>query len=109
MSKAAADTKRSVTAKLKTKGGQAASEGLWNISLGGVFAEVQDPLGFGDEVACEFHLPTEPRILRCKGFVVWSSRTAPDKAMGKTGVALRLTDIRIAEMRHLSDNIGRLL
>jgi len=79
------------------------SDLIHNISLGGIFIETPDAMPFGVEVALEFTLPVPPRAIRCRGFVVWSSRTHPDKCPGQQGVGIRLTDIGITEMRLLND------
>jgi hypothetical protein len=96
------------TVKARLQSGQMPDiETLWNVSLGGVFLEMRDPLPFGAEVTLEFALDVDPRIVRCKGFVVWTTKTSPEKAPGKTGVSLRLAEIRIAEMRALAQAIGQ--
>ena len=84
-------------------------QALWNISLGGLFFEMNEPMAFGSEVTLEFNLPVDPRLVRCKGFVVWTTKTSPDKARGKTGVAVRLADIKMAEMRAIGQAIGQAL
>lgn len=87
------------------------SRGLWNISLGGIFLEMSEPLPFGSDLLADISLPVAPRNLRCKGYVVWTTRTNPQKvkAKGISGAALRLTDIHIQEMRILAECIGRQL
>ncbi len=77
-----------------------------NISLGGVFIEMDDPLPFGAEIALEFSLPVAPRTIRCKGFVVWSTKTHPDRLPGSSGIGVRLMDIGITDMRVLNDFIA---
>ncbi len=83
-----------------------ATERIRNISLGGVFIEMSDPLPFGAEFALEFSLPVAPRTIRCRGFVVWSSKTHPDRMPGSHGVGVRLMDIGIADMRVLNEFIA---
>ena len=90
-------------------GRTSSSDVIRNISLGGVFIEMPEPLPFGAELSLEFTLPVVPRSIRCKGFVVWSSKTHPDRCPGKSGAGVRLMDIGISEMRILNDFIdGRL-
>jgi uncharacterized protein (TIGR02266 family) len=97
----------SLNVKLRLPDGHTTStELISNISLGGVFIEMQEPLAFGVEVVLEFSLPSPSRTIRCKGFVVWSTRSHPDRAPGKQGVGIRLTDIGIADMRVLNEFIA---
>jgi uncharacterized protein (TIGR02266 family) len=84
-------------------GRAAASSMIRNLSLGGVFIEMPEPLPFGAELSLEFALPIAPRLIRCRGFVVWSSKTHPDRFPGKSGVGVRLMDIGITEMRILNE------
>jgi Tfp pilus assembly protein PilZ len=81
------------------------SNPIRNISLGGVFIDMPEPLAFGAELALEFTLPVAPRLIRCKGFVVWSSKTHPERCPGRSGVGVRLMDIGIGEMRILHEFI----
>jgi len=103
------DPKPRLHAKLRLPDGQrvVASE-IWNTSLGGVFVERTPPLPFGMAVVCEF----EPqgrggRSIRCNGYVVWTTKQHPERASGKSGSAVRLADIGIADMRLLADYVGR--
>ena len=77
-----------------------------NISLGGVFIQMDDPLPFGSEFDLEFSLPGPQRAIRCAGFVAWSTRTAPERKgpLGE-GIGVRLTGIGIADMRSLAEFI----
>jgi uncharacterized protein (TIGR02266 family) len=96
-----------LSVKLKLPDGRTTStEVIRNISLGGIFIAMGDPLAFGAEVALEFTLPVAPRTIRCKGFVVWSTRTHPDKVPGLTGIGVRLLDIGITDMRVLNEFIA---
>ena len=45
--------------------------------------------------------------MRCKGFVIWTTKEAPDKANGKHGVGVRLMELAVAEMRNIADAVGR--
>src|SRR5688500_1400654 len=84
--------------KLRLANGTVLTErSVWNTSLGGVFLEMKDPLSFGTELDIEFLLPREGEIIRCAGFVVWSTNTTPTSAPGKQGIAIRLIDIGISE------------
>jgi Tfp pilus assembly protein PilZ len=81
------------------------AEKIANISLGGVFIEMPDPPGFGTEVALEFKLTQERSPIRCKGFVVWSTKGKAEVADGRKGVGIRLTGLSVADMKGLSDFI----
>ncbi len=76
---------------------------IMNLSLGGVFIETPDPLGFGTEIDLEFSLPHG--VIRCRGLVVWSTKTAPQRAGGRTGMGVRLMKIGVSEMRELETYI----
>ncbi len=85
------------------------AEEIANISLGGVFIEMREPLPFGTDVDLEFNLPAEARTIRCKGFVVWSTTTSPERGGGREGIGVRLMDIGVREMRLLNEFIERRL
>jgi len=96
----------SVTVKLKSSDGRRiSSERLSNVSLGGVFIEMDDPLAFGTDVELEFSLPIDPRAICCRGFVVWSTKTSPERAQGQSGIGVRLMDIGVREMRIVNQYI----
>ena len=93
--------------KIRTADGRVSSSTtIRNISLGGVFVEMKEPLAFGVELDLEFSLPAAPRQIRCKGFVVWSSKTHPERCPGMSGIGVRLMDIGITEMRVLNDFVA---
>ena len=95
-----------LSVKLRSPDGRRAStEFIRNISLGGVFIEMADPLPFGTDVELEFSLPVDPRLIRCRGFVVWSTRTSPDQGQGREGIGVRLMDIGVRDMRLLNEFI----
>jgi Tfp pilus assembly protein PilZ len=98
-----------VEAKIKTGTKSSVASGVWNTSLGGLFLEMKEPVAFGADVELELSLPEDPRTIRCGGFVIWSTKSSPEKAPHKSGVAVRLTNIGIAEMRHLARCVGRTL
>lgn len=83
------------------------ASGVWNISLGGVFLGMLEPLAFGAEAAFEFALGPGNGTVRCKGFVIWSTKDTPEKGNGNKGIAVRLTDLALSEMRSISDVVGR--
>jgi uncharacterized protein (TIGR02266 family) len=100
----------SIEVKLRSPDGtRVTSTRIQNISLGGVFIEMAEPLPFGADVELEFTLPVEPRVICCMGFVVWSTRDAPERGRGSTGIGVRLIDIRVREMRLLNEFIERQL
>jgi Tfp pilus assembly protein PilZ len=97
-----------VALKLRTPDGRRLEPGgIWNISLGGVFVEMREPLPFGEEVGVEFDLEGRTKPVQCSGFVVWSTRDTPAKAEGRSGMALRLTNLGIADMRAIAACVGR--
>ncbi len=96
-----------LSVKLRAPGGRVVSSStIRNISLGGVFIDMPDPLAFGAELEIEFSLPAAPRQIRCKGFVVWSSKTHPERCPGLSGIGVRLMDIGITEMRILNEFVA---
>ena len=98
----------SLRVKLKRPNGRrldAAS--VWNISLGGIFIEMPEPLSFGEDLQLEFELSGQSLPLICKGFVVWSTKDSPEKGGGKNGMAVRLTEVGIAEMRTIASRVGQ--
>lgn len=95
------DTNLSVQVR-SPDGRRATSEKIRNISLGGVFIEMKDPLAFGTDIDLEFMLPDGKRTIRCTGFVVWSTKTSPDRADGRKGIGVRLMGIGVQEMRVLN-------
>lgn len=99
----------SVSATIRLPGGKThTATRLTNISLGGVFIDMEDPLAFGTEVSLEFTLPVAARTINCRGLVVWTSKHGPG-AEGKRGIGVRLMEIGIADMRVLADFIERSL
>ena len=70
---------------------------------------MNDPLPFGTDIDLEFTLPVDPRIIRCKGFVVWSTKTSPERGLGRQGIGVRLMDIGVREMRLLNEYIEQQL
>jgi len=99
-----------LSVKLRLPDGRtSSSDTIGNVSLGGVFIAMPTPLAFGAELELEFTLPVAPRSIRCRGFVVWSSKTHPERCPGQSGIGVRLMDIGIPEMRILNEFIaGRL-
>jgi Tfp pilus assembly protein PilZ len=97
-----------IAAKLRLPDGSTQPAGeILNISLGGVFIETAEPLGFGTEIDIEFTVPDA--TIRCKGLIVWSTKSAPQRAGGRTGMGVRLMKIGVSEMRKLEAYIaGRL-
>ena len=97
-----------ISVKVALPGGPSTTtQRIRNISLGGLFIEMNDPVPFGTELALEFDLPVAPRHIRCKGFVVWSTKTAPERAKGMQGIGVRLMDIGIADMRLLAQYVEK--
>jgi len=94
-----------IEARLKLPDGrtQIAAQ-IMNLSLGGVFIETADPLRFGAELDLEFALPNT--VIRCRGLVVWSTKTSPERAAGRSGMGVRLMKIGVGEMRTLESYIA---
>ena len=86
-------------------GKRSSTDRIRNISLGGVFIEMKEPLPFGTDIELEFELPVDPRVIRCKGFVVWSTKETPERGGGTDGIGVRLMDIGVREMRLINDYI----
>ena len=78
-----------------------------NISLGGVFIEMSEPLGFGVEVSIAFSIKQPQRQIRCTGHVVWTRKV--DTVEGAPGIGVRLADISIGDMRALEEYIDQTL
>jgi uncharacterized protein (TIGR02266 family) len=97
-----------ISVNIKAAGRPAIVSGvIRNISLGGIFVQLADPLAFGTDVDLEFRLPALAKSFRCKGVVIWSSRQSPEKAPdGVVGMGLRLRDISVRDMRELADYIN---
>ncbi|MEK7704966.1 MAG: PilZ domain-containing protein [Myxococcota bacterium] len=90
-------------------GRRTSTERIANISLGGLFVEMDEPLPFGADVSIEFTLPVTPGLIRCKGFVVWSSKEQDTSSGRPPGIGVRLIDIGMREMRLVADYVeGRL-
>ena len=96
----------SITVKVRSPDGRrSTTEQIKNISLGGVFIEMEDPLAFGTDVELEFAVPSDVRVITCKGFVVWSTKSSPERGGGRQGIGVRLMDIGVREMRMLNEFI----
>lgn len=91
----------SVTVKVAGRG-KVATGRIRNISLGGVFIEME-PLAFGSELELSFNLPSGP-TLRCDGYVMWSTKDKPPTD-GMHGTGVRLSNISVADMRLLAEYI----
>lgn len=99
----------SVTVTIRVPGGgDFTANRLTNISLGGVFIDMDEPLAFGTEVSLEFVLPVKAKTIQCRGLVVWTSKHS-EASEGKRGIGVRLMEIGIADMRVLADYIERSL
>jgi len=100
-----------IEVRVRTAHGQEIQTGqIRNLSLGGVFVETSEPQPFGSDLDLEFCLPgAGQRTVRCKGFVVWSTKSSPEKSPTMQGMGVRLTDIGVQEMRALAEFIGPLL
>ncbi len=95
-----------IEVQARTKKGAPVSTGrIRNVSLGGVFVEMDEPLGFGTELDLSFRLPAGAEDIVCTGFVVWSTKEKPEAMPGMQGVGVRLADIGVSEMRALNDYI----
>ncbi len=88
-----------------SKGTSVPAGRIRNVSLGGVFIEMDDLPGFGTEFNLTFSLPVEPRNITCTGYVVWTTKDRADAMDGMQGVGVRLADIGVSEMRALKEFI----
>ena len=77
------------------------AERIANVSLGGVFVEMADPPGFGTELSLEFKLTQERAPVRCRGFVVWTTKGKENLDDARRGIGVRLTDLSMADMKGL--------
>lgn len=77
------------------------AERMGNLSLGGVFIGMEDPPAFGTELSLEFRLSSESAVIRCRGFVAWSTR-GKDEGPESRGIGVRLMGLRIADMKAVS-------
>jgi len=98
------ETAISATVRL-TDGRTYTSAEIRNISLGGVFIEMPEPLGFGSEFDLEFKLPATAQVIRCRGLVVWNTKAQPEKGEGRPGMGVRLMKIGVQEMRVISEYV----
>jgi uncharacterized protein (TIGR02266 family) len=95
-----------LSVELRTSDGRTSTtDRILNISLGGVFLEMPEPLDFGSEVDLRFVLPVAPREVSCRALVVWNSNTHPERCPGLSGIGLRLMEIGNSEMRVLNQFI----
>ncbi|MEO1172262.1 MAG: PilZ domain-containing protein [Myxococcota bacterium] len=91
-----ADTDVSVTLTL-ANGIARRVDRLRNISLGGLFIEMDEPLPFGSEVDLEFVLAAGVKAIQCRGLVVRRQTNTP------TGIGLRLLEIEPSDLRLVAD------
>lgn len=94
-----------INVSVRTRGGPTTrTERIDNISLGGVFIEMEDPIGFGQEIQLEFTIPKDHTTIRCNGVVIWNSRTRAQQEgyTGPSGIGVRLMDISVSDMRALA-------
>ncbi len=97
-----------ISATIRLPDGRTHSTGhIRNISLGGVFIEMDNPLGFGAELDLEFKLPAGTQAIRCRGLVMWNTKT--QEGYPRPGMGVRLMQIGVHEMRLLADYIDTLL
>ena len=80
------------------------AERMGNLSLGGVFIGMEDPPAFGTELSMEFRLASDAAVIRCRGFVAWSTR-GKDEAPENRGIGVRLMGLSIADMKALSEYV----
>jgi Tfp pilus assembly protein PilZ len=94
---------------VKLANGEAVPTGqIRNVSLGGIFIETANPPAFGADLEIAFDLPEgTPRTIRCRGFVVWTTKTDKRPTGGLAGMGVRLSDIGVQEMRALSAFIAK--
>jgi hypothetical protein len=64
----------------------------WNVSMDGVFFEVDRSMAVGSEISFEIGMQTDlgPMTMKCQGLVVRTEQKG-----SRTGVAVRMTDSRL--------------
>jgi len=87
----------------QSDGTRVASERIHNVSLGGIFVEMAQPLPFGSEVDVQLTLPQTSWPLRCTGFVVRASMSSGHNDAERPGVGMRLMGVGLREMRLLAE------
>lgn len=98
-----------INVSIKMPDGRIHSAGqIRNISLGGVFIEIKDPPSFGSEFDLEFRLPQAAETFRCRGLVVWNTKSNPENSE-IPGMGVRLMQIGVQDMRRLAEYIDSLL
>ncbi|MEZ4270220.1 MAG: PilZ domain-containing protein [Myxococcota bacterium] len=79
------------------------TEEIRNISLGGVFVSMADPLPYGSKLTMRFALPTEDACeIECVGEVVWSTMAAPDWIGAESGIGVKLVDVGLENLEKLA-------
>ena len=73
-----------------------------NVSLGGVFVEMNDPLPAGSEIRMGFIMPTDETPILCRGIVKWVHASSSDGDF-KSGIGVELCDLTETEKGRLSE------
>ena len=97
-----------IDVNLRFADGQVLATGKVNdLSLGGVFIQMVDPLPLGTDVEIEFLLSVKPHIIRCPGTVVWSSDEldAPDPE--RSGIGVQLRQLGPTELKFLTSLLNQ--
>lgn len=93
-----------IPVNLRMAKGQVLATGqVRNLSLGGAFVQMKDPLPVGCEVEVEFLLPVKPRTIRCPGVVVWSSDEVGEMEAEDTGIGVELRRLGPTELKFLTN------
>jgi len=63
-----------------------------NISQGGMFIEVEEPIQIGEVITATFLLPDHPKPIAAEARVCWSERT-PKRGVGVKFIGLRAIEV----------------
>ena len=63
-----------------------------NISQGGMFLRVEQPIPIGEVISAEFRLPDHPQPISTEARVCWSARE-PEPGMGVKFIGLRAIEV----------------
>ena len=94
-----------IAANMYVADGKIAATGqVGNISLGGVFIQMADPLPVNTHMEIKFVLPVEP-IVHCKGVVIWTSEIVGhrDIPSENIGIGVQLYELARADFELIAE------
>lgn len=96
-----------ITVTMKRNGTkEVVTDGIRNISEGGIFVNTYNPLPVGSEIDLEFKIPEIDRVTKCRGSVMWGYY--PDllkDGMDLPGIGIEMLDISPMDVGVISDFI----